>query len=134
MSNTGEKDKANISNTFFTEQILSAESQAALPQTVKNATHKLDSIIVTPEEVRDTFKLLPIGKAAVLDLILLLKELAQPLALPLSDLFNLSISSGSVPHIWKQANVTPIHKKTDPSDVSNYRPISLLSTVSKVLD
>ena len=37
-------------------------------------------------------------------------------------------------HIWKEANVSPIHKKNDPSDVSNYRPISLLSTVSKVFE
>ena len=46
------------------------------------------SIIVTPEEIRDTLKSLPIGKAAGPDLInnRLLKELAQPLALPLSDL------------------------------------------------
>ena len=44
------------------------------------------------------------------------------------------LSSGSVPHIWKQANVTPINKKNDPSDVSNYRPISLLSAVRKVLE
>ena len=103
---------------------------------MKNTTYKLDSIIVTPEEVRDTLKSLPIGKAAGPDLInnRLLKELAQPLALHLSDLFNLSLSSGSVPNIWKEANVSPIHKKNDPSDVSNYRPISLLSTVSKVLE
>ena len=39
-----------------------------------------------------------------------------------------------MPYIWKQANVTPIHKKNDPSDVSNYRSITLLSTVSKVLE
>ena len=39
-----------------------------------------------------------------------------------------------MPNIWKEANVSPIHKKNDPSDVSNYRPISLLSTVSKVLE
>ena len=39
-----------------------------------------------------------------------------------------------MPKIWKQANVSPIHKKNDPSDVSNYRPISLLSTVGKVLE
>ena len=87
--NTEEKDKANILNTFFTEQNLLDESQATLPQTVTNTTHKLDSIIAIPEEVRDTLKSLPIGKAAGPDLIdnQLRKELAQPLALPLSYLF-----------------------------------------------
>ena len=90
-----------------------------------NTTYNLDSIIVTPEEVRDTIKSLPTGKAAGPDPLnnRLLKELTQPLALPLSDLFNFSLSSGSVPHIWKQANVTPINKKNDPSDVSNYSDI-----------
>ena len=39
-----------------------------------------------------------------------------------------------MPNTWKEANVSPIRKKNDPSDVSNYRPISLLSTVSKVLE
>ena len=94
-----------------------------------------DSIIVKLEDVRDTLKSLPIGKAVGPDLInnQPLEELAQPLALPLSDLFNFSLFySGSVPHIWKQAYVIPIHKKNDPSDVPNYRPISLLSTVSNV--
>ena len=62
------------------------------------------------------------------------KNLPNLVALPLSDLFNLSLSSGSVPNIWKEANVSPIHKKNDPSDVSNYRPISRLSTVGKVLE
>ena len=112
------------------------ESQATLPLTEKNTTYNLDSIIVTPEEVRDTLKSLPIGKAAGPDLInnRLLEELSQPLALYLSDLFDLSLNSGSVPHILKEANVSPIHKKNGPSDVSNYRSISLLSTVSKVLE
>ena len=88
------------------------------------------------KEVRYILKSLPISKAAGSNLMnnRLLKELAQRLALPLYDLFNSSLSSGSVQHIWKQASVTPIHKKNDPSDVSNYRPISLLSTVSKVLE
>ena len=78
---TKEKDKANILNTFFTEQILLDESQATHPQTVKNTTHKLDSIIVTSEEVRDTLKALHICKAAGTDFInnRLLKELAHSL-------------------------------------------------------
>ena len=44
------------------------------------------------------------------------------------------MSSGKVPSIWKEANVTPIFKKDDPSIISNYRPISLLGTIGKVLD
>ena len=36
--------------------------------------------------------------------------------------------------MWKEANVTPIFKKDDPSIASNYRPISLLSAVAKVLE
>ena len=39
-----------------------------------------------------------------------------------------------MPSLWKLANVTPILKKDDPSNVSNYRPISLLSTIGKVLE
>ena len=50
------RKKANILNNFFTEQTLLDVSQATLPQTVTNTTYKLDSIIVTPEEVRDTLK------------------------------------------------------------------------------
>ena len=53
---TEEKEKANILTNFFTEQTLLDDSQATLPQTVKNTTYKLDSIIVTSEGVRDTLK------------------------------------------------------------------------------
>ena len=45
-----------------------------------------------------------------------------------------SLRIGRVPRICKLANVCAIHKKSDPQDASNYRPISLLSVVSKVLE
>ena len=38
------------------------------------------------------------------------------------------------PDIWKKANVSPLYKKDEPSLVNNYRPISLLSTVGKVME
>ena len=76
------------------------------------------------------------GKAAGPDAINngILKELADPLSVPLSYIFNYSLSVGKVPSVWKLAYVTPMHKKDDPSDVSNYRHISLLSTIGKVLE
>ena len=49
-------------------------------------------------------------------------------------LFNLSLSSGIVPTDWKLSNVTPVYKAGDPKLVSNYRPISLLSLPSKILE
>ena len=66
--------------------------------------------------------------------VLALKETAQELSLPLSILFNKSLQSSSVPDTWKQAFVTPIHKKGDRSKAENYRPISLTSTVGKIME
>ena len=52
----------------------------------------------------------------------------------LTKLFNLSIGSGCFPTAWKCARVTPIFKSADPALPSNYRPISILPIVSKVLE
>ena len=39
-----------------------------------------------------------------------------------------------MPHAWKTAHITPVYKSGTKNDVTNYRPISLLSTLSKVLE
>ena len=44
------------------------------------------------------------------------------------------MSKGIFPDIWKEANVSPLFKTDDPSSVPNYRPISLLNTVGKVME
>ena len=64
----------------------------------------------------------------------LLTETAYQIAPSLCLLFNKSLKSGIVPREWKLANVVPIHKKGDKDHIENYRPISLLSLVSKVLE
>ena len=52
----------------------------------------------------------------------------------LAKLFSLSLSSGKFPVLWKSASIVPIPKSTSKSNPSDYRPISLLSIVSKLLE
>ena len=52
----------------------------------------------------------------------------------LSKLFNYSIQEGVFPSILKRAHVIPIHKSGPRNDISNYRPISLLPTMSKIFE
>lgn len=56
------------------------------------------------------------------------------LAILLMHIINESIKSGMVPDIFKISCVTPIHKSGDTSDPSNYRPISILPALNKVLE
>ena len=52
----------------------------------------------------------------------------------LHHIINLSISTGCVPDILKSAKVVPIYKKDSKQDVSNYRPISILTSTSKIME
>ena len=61
----------------------------------------------------------------------LLKQIIYVIASPLEHIFNLSLSNGTCPKI---AIVIPIHKKDDQTQVTNYRPISLLPSIFKVLE
>ena len=56
------------------------------------------------------------------------------IAAPLTKILNLSISTGIFPDSFKKAKVTPCFKKGDKSDKSNYRPISVLSLLSKIIE
>ena len=64
----------------------------------------------------------------------LLKECSQQIAPSLCGIFNHSLSSGQIPTEWKSADITPIHKKDSEEPAENYRPISLLPIVSKVME
>lgn len=59
---------------------------------------------------------------------------AESIALPVSILFNRSLSEGIFPNKWKTAAITPIHKSGNVNDVENYRAISILSCFPKVLE
>ncbi|TRZ18493.1 hypothetical protein HGM15179_008643 [Zosterops borbonicus] len=62
------------------------------------------------------------------------RELADELEKLLSIIYQQSWLTGEVPYDWKLANVTPIHKKGGKEDSGNYRPVSLTSVPSKVME
>ena len=49
-------------------------------------------------------------------------------------MFNKILTTGDIPDLWKQANVTPIFKKGNKSQPGNYRPISLISVLCKLFE
>ena len=64
----------------------------------------------------------------------LLKKIITFIVDPLTHILNFSITSGLVPINMKIAKVIPIFKKGDKKEVNNYRPISLLTGISKILE
>ena len=122
--------KADLLNKFF----VSCFTKLQPPQRFNFPT--LSSVTCTHEEV---FKLLSTHKtntASEPDGIsgTMLCRTAASIAPALTNLFKLSLSSSTVPDEWKLSNVTPIFKAGDATEASNYRPISLLSLISKALE
>ena len=64
----------------------------------------------------------------------LLKTIYQHIKAPLLHVINRSITNKFVPAWWKKAKIVPLHKKGSIKEVGNYRPISLLPTMSKVIE
>ena len=64
----------------------------------------------------------------------ILKLLKNDISQQLSDIFNMSFLSGQFPSVLKIAKVLPIHRKQSKVDYANYRPISLLSNIEKIIE
>jgi hypothetical protein len=64
----------------------------------------------------------------------MIKIAAYELSPIFTNIFNESISTGVVPDILKICRITPIYKSGDTNEPHNYRPISILSVFSKVLE
>ena len=62
-------------------------------------------------------------------------KLIKPEILPaVTHILNLSIMSSKFPAAWKKSKIIPLHKKDDPLDPKNYRPVAIVPILSKVLE
>ena len=140
-------NKTEISNQFgkyfssvghkFASKIKAPKNNATDYLKLLNYNEK--SLFMTPtskEEIAKLINNLPPKKSSGHDNIdnILLKEIRHEISNTLSNIFNMSISTGTFPTRMKLAEVVPLFKSKDRQLTENYRPISLLVTISKILE
>lgn len=91
---------------------------------------------VTDEDIIRAVKRLGNNMTAGEDMIpsFFVRDCSGILVEPLKHLFNLILSTGTFPEVWKRARVFPVLKKGDPTLLKNYRPISILSNFAKLFE
>lgn len=140
-------DIANLFNEYFAN--ITTSVQLNSPPTSPNWEYLFDFVNtklpngvlfdippVTEEFVLLSLQRLPLGKSAGLDGLngYFLKISAPLIAPSLTLIFNASIVSGIFPDLWKVAKVCPLFKDGALFDRSNFRPISVLAIISKILE
>ena len=134
--------KKLLNNLIFFVNIGGKLAETILP---KHQTKPFDSYL--KDICNSTFNFVPVTRDEVISVIHnfapkkecrvsthLLKEISLLIAEPLSLIINQSLCSGIFPSKLKIAKVIPLHKKNEKDLLDNYRPISLLPSISKVFE
>lgn len=126
-------------NSFSPNDATDQQTMSDVEESLRNipATVELSIPFVNSSELNDYINILSTKKSPGPDLIpnIVLKNLTCKGLSVLSSIFNACLSLGHFPFSWKQANVIVIHKHGKPKNFpSSYRLISLLNTLSKLLE
>ena len=141
---TSSRKIAHFMNEYFISKINSIRSAmnaapfptAKLKDIMSGKNCKLQLQHVSLAKVKSILKSLSNSRSTSVDELdnFSLKLAADVVAYPIHHIVCLSIIQSKFPEAWKLAKVIPIHKKGDKIDRKNYRPVSILSPLSKVLE
>lgn len=129
------KEKADLFAQMFSNNSV-LDPQNAVPPTIPPVESSMAEIKFRVRAVRRALEQLDCKKAVGLDGIppIVLKKCAPELAPILTRLFQYSYQSQTFPNTWKMARIQPIPKRGKKCMPQNYRPVSLLSIISKVME
>ncbi|CAJ0941818.1 unnamed protein product [Ranitomeya imitator] len=129
-----DEEKGNMLNDFFSS-VFTQENPMA-DKMISDKNSPLNVTCLTQQEVRRRLNITKIDKSPGPDGLhpRVLQELSTVIDRPLFLISKDSIITGSVPQDWRIANVVPIFKKGTKTELGNYRPVSLTSTVGKILE
>ena len=90
----------------------------------------------TPQEIESVISKLDTSKSVGPNSIpnQLIQSISKSISIPLANIFNSSFKIGIFPEFLKISTIIPIYKKDSKLKVANYRPISLLSNINKILE
>ena len=100
----------DLQNSFFFKPVIPTE----ISTIISSLKNKPSNINTTPVKI--------------------LKLVRNIISTPLANIINKSLTSGNFPNSLKIARVTPIYKEGSKTDTNNYRPISVLPTMSKIFE
>ena len=131
-----DQQKAQLFNNYFYSVFSTDPITPVSKPPMSTSTGTLNDIEINKSEVLIILSSLDGNKAPGIDNISLrvYRHCAFTLLKPICHLFAISLSSGSIPFQWCIHWITAIYKSDDKSLISNYRPISLLCILSKVLE
>jgi len=127
------KQNRNMGDPVFDAIVLSEVTSFSQ----RTASNSFETRLTDADEIRRILKGLKNKKSNGPDAIpnVVLKKLPNSAHEFLAELINCILSTGYYPDSWKKANVIPIPKPGKPSnEAKNFRPISLLNSLSKVLE
>ena len=130
------KEKADVLNKYFCSITNLVDENKTLPDFDDRGGKVLETIWVREEEIIDIISILDSNKATGADKIgnKMVLSIRNEIVKPLWLLVSKSLRLKKYPRSWKIAHVIPLFKNGDKSLPSNYRPVSLLSCVSKIFE
>ena len=134
-------DKAELFNNLFASQPPppppphTLDTGSVLPQFQLKTRHTLTDILFDDVTILGIIRSINPIKSSGWDSISprMLKICGSSIVKPLRFIFETCLKTGIFPGKWKMSNVCPSHKKKSKNDKSNYRPISLLPILSKII-